>query len=208
MCECIVCMKEKLISKKEWHQATQPLKKKKKLYNIYGFCALLPTPDRLHIAYLSICLSLFLPPGTRQVSPMDSRYDMYRLVGGERSCIMHHFPYGFVQYLFSMQTVIFLHTFPLKYLWSPLLSLPSAFITFPSPPFSPAFPLFCSSLFPLHSSLLLCSPLRSLFSSSRLSRYYVLLSLLLFSSSSLSLSTVLLFFSTPLFSSLFPLFCS
>jgi hypothetical protein len=118
---------------------------------------------------------------------------------------MHHFPYGFVQYLFSMQTVLFLHTFPLKYLWSPLLSLPSAFLTCPSPSFSPAFPLFRYSLFPLHSSPLLCSTLRSLFSSSRLSRYYVLLSLLLFSSSSLSLSTVLLSFSTHLFSSPFPL---
>jgi hypothetical protein len=29
MCECIVCMKEKLINVKEWHQATKPLKKKK-----------------------------------------------------------------------------------------------------------------------------------------------------------------------------------
>ncbi len=28
MCECIVCMKEKLINEKEWHQATKPLKKK------------------------------------------------------------------------------------------------------------------------------------------------------------------------------------
>jgi hypothetical protein len=27
MCECIVCMKEKLINEKEWHQATKPLKK-------------------------------------------------------------------------------------------------------------------------------------------------------------------------------------
>jgi hypothetical protein len=24
MCECIVCMKEKLINVKEWHQATKP----------------------------------------------------------------------------------------------------------------------------------------------------------------------------------------
>jgi hypothetical protein len=25
MCECIVCMKEKLINEKEWHRATKPL---------------------------------------------------------------------------------------------------------------------------------------------------------------------------------------
>jgi hypothetical protein len=30
MCKCIVCMKEKLIKNKEWHQATKPFKKKKK----------------------------------------------------------------------------------------------------------------------------------------------------------------------------------